>query len=170
MSWQRFKLNVPKKLSPIQRDALAQEVIDFIIQRSKDGKDKNNKPFPGYSEQYVKSLDFKIAGKSKGKVNLTLSEEMLQSLSLISSKAGEILIGYDKGNKDLNAKVEGNVLGTYGRSTPIKGKARDFLGIKKEDLSGLIKKVSNKDDAKNLLDKRASLGELANGIEFEETD
>ena len=170
MSWQRFKLNVPKKLSPVQRTALAQEVIDFIINRSKNGLDKNNKPFPGYSENYIKSLDFKIAGKSKSKVNLTLSEEMLQSLSLISTKPGEILIGYDKSNKDLNAKVEGNVLGTYGQKTPIKGKSRDFLGIKKDDLKDLVDKVSNKEEAKDLLNKRASLGDLADGIEFEETD
>lgn len=170
MSWQRFKVKVPKGLSPIQREALAQEVIDFVIKRSKDGVDKNGRAFPGYSASYVKSLDFKIAGKSKGKVNLTLSEEMLQSLSLISHKPGEVLIGYDKSNAELNAKVEGNVLGTYGQSSPIKGKARDFMGIAKKDLESILDKVASKDNAQDLLKERAAAGELASGIEFEETD
>lgn len=170
MSWQRFKVKVPKGLSPIQREALAQEVIDFVIKRSKDGVDKNGKAFPNYSASYVKSLDFKIAGKSKGKVNLTLSEEMLQSLSLISHKPGEVLIGYDKSNAELNGKVEGNVLGTYGQSSPIKGKARDFMGIAKKDLESILDKVASKDDAQDLLKERQAAGELASGIEFEETD
>jgi len=170
MSWQRFKVNVPKKLSPIQREALAQEVIDFVINRSKSGLDKNNKPFPGYSDAYVKSLNFKIAGKSKGKVNLTLSQEMLQSLSLISHKPGELLIGYDKSDNELNGKVEGNVLGTYGRSSPIRGKARDFMGISKKDLETILDKVASKDDAEQILKERAAAGELASGIEFEDTD
>lgn len=170
MSWQRFKVNVPKNLSPIQREALAQEVIDFVIERSKSGLDKNGKPFPAYSEGYVKSLDFKIAGKAKGRVNLTLSEEMLQSLSLLSHRPGEILIGYDKANKELNGKVEGNVLGTYGNSTPIKGKARDFMGIARKDLESILDKVESKKDAEKILKQRQAAGELASGIEFEETD
>jgi hypothetical protein len=170
MSWQRFKVNVPKNLSPIQREALAQEVIDFVIERSKSGIDKNGNPFPAYSESYVKSLDFKIAGKAKGRVNLTLSEEMLQSLSLLSHRPGEILIGYDKSNKELNGKVEGNVLGTYGKSTPIKGKARDFMGIARKDLESILDKVESKKDAEKILKQRQATGELASGIEFEETD
>lgn len=174
MSWQRFKVKVPKGLSPIQREALAQEVIDFVIKRSKDGKDKNGNSFPSpankYSKTYEGSLDFKIAGKKKGQVDLTLSGEMLQSLSLISHKAGEVLIGYDKSNAELNAKVEGNVLGTYGQSSPIKGKARDFMGIAKKDLESILDKVASKDDAQDLLKERQAAGELASGIEFEETD
>jgi hypothetical protein len=103
-------------------------------------------------------------------VNLTLSEEMLQSLSLISHKPGEVLIGYDKSNAELNGKVEGNVLGTYGQSSPIKGKARDFMGIAKKDLESILDKVASKDDAQDLLKERQAAGELASGIEFEETD
>lgn len=101
--------------------------------------DKDNKPFEsGYSEGYAKSLEGKIAGKKKGAIpNLRLTSEMMNSIKLISHSSGELIIGYDKGDKQLNAKVEGNRLGTYGQKNPIEGKARDFLGITEEDLGSI---------------------------------
>jgi len=114
------------------------EVIDFIVDRSKKGKDKDNKSFPGYSQSYVKSQDFKNAGKSKNKVNLTLSSEMLNSIELLKHKPGEIVVGFDKSDEDLNNKAEGNILGTYGKDTPNPKKARDFLGIAKKDLNKIL--------------------------------
>lgn len=129
MPQQKIKIPIRKKFKPQERELIAQEVIDYIVNRTKEGRDKNENPFPGYSKKYINSKDFSIAGKSRSPVDLTLTGEMLDSLKLLRHSPGEIVIGYDKGDTELNGKVEGNIKGTYGNSTPLRGKKRDFLGI-----------------------------------------
>lgn len=148
MTWQRTTIQIPKDLKPKQRQAIALEVIDFIVERSKSGKDKNGKAFPKYSAGYANSQDFKNAGKSKGKVNLTLSSEMLNSIELLKDKAGELVIGFDKSDDELNGKAEGNILGTYGKDTPNPSKARDFLGIQEKDLNKILKNYVSDDEGR----------------------
>ena len=168
MSWQRTKIQLPKQFGPIERQAIAQEVIDFIVKRSQSGKDINNNPFPKYSSSYTNSLNFKIAGKSKAKVDLTLSSEMLNSIELLSHKSGEILVGFDKADKELNGKAAGNQLGTYGKSSPIRGKARPFLGISDKDLQSIVKKYQSNDQrAEKVLSAASEADSLASGIEFD---
>lgn len=137
---QKFKVTIPKGYSPRERQAIAREVIDFVIERSKKGKDKNNKKFPVYSKEYKNSEAFEGFGKKPNKVNLTLTGEMLEELSYLNDKNGELTLGYEKGDKELNGKVEGNVLGTYGKKKADPKKARDFMGIKKTDLDKILKK------------------------------
>lgn len=167
--WQRVSITIPKGFGPTERQAIAQDVIDFIVKRSKDGRDVNGKRFPGYSKEYTKSLDFKIAGKSKSNIDLTLSGEMLDSIQLISEKSGNLLIGFDKSDAKLNGKAEGNQLGTYGRSKPIAGKARPFLGISKDDLRSILSKYKEggEDAAQETLTAAEAAGNLVAGIEFE---
>ena len=134
-------------MKPKQRQAIALEVIDFIVERSKKGYDKNGKKFipaSGYSASYANSQDFKNAGKSKGKINLTLSGEMLNSIEHLKDKAGEITIGFDKSDDELNGKAEGNILGSYG-GDPNPKKARDFLGIQEKDLNKILKNYVSDD-------------------------
>lgn len=138
MAWIRKKIKIRSDYTKEQREVIGQEIVDFIVKRSKQGRDKNNDRFPGYSKSYTNSKDFKIAGKSKGNVNLTLSDEMLNSLKVLSTRKGEITIGYDRNDNRNNAVAEGNIKGTYGQKTPIRGKKRDFLGIKKSDITGEI--------------------------------
>ena len=52
----------------------------------------------------------------------------------------------------INGKVEGNVLGTYGQDSPISGKSRDFLGIKKEDLKTILSNFPVDDRLDSTLD------------------
>jgi hypothetical protein len=47
------------------------------------------------------------------------------------------MIGFENGT-DENARADGNIRGTYGKPTPDSSKARDFLGISKEDLRRYI--------------------------------
>lgn len=134
--WQRIRLDIPDHLSPEERLKAANDIIEFIVDRSKKGYDKNNRKFPGYSESYVKSLDFKIAGKSSRSVDLTLSGDMLAALKLISHKPGTLLIGFDNGTNE-NDRADGNITGSYGGS-PNRKKARDFLGIQNKDLERIL--------------------------------
>jgi hypothetical protein len=139
--WQRFRVDAPDDFTPGMREALGREVTEFIRRRSEAGKDKNGKAFPKYSKSYKESLDFKNAGKT-GKVDLTLSGDMLIALDVISHRRGSILIGYENGSEE-NAKADGNLRGTYGNSKPITGKARDFMGISEAQLNQLIRKVED---------------------------
>ena len=138
--WQKIDLEVPPDFTPRQRKKVADLVIDHIITRTKNGKDKDGDKFPGYSEEYIRSLDFKIGGKSKSRVDLTLSGDMLASLDLISDGRGRIRIGFEKGSEE-NARADGNIRGTYGKDSPDANKARDFLGVEPNVLRKIIREV-----------------------------
>lgn len=142
--WQRVRIPVDFNLNSMARRVLAEDVIDFIVNRTqKKSLDKKNIKFPKYTKTYRESELFKAGGKTS-KVNLTLTNEMLDELKVISDCRGSILIGYDKNDKELNGKVKGNILGTYGQKTPIFGKKRDFLGITRKDLKILEQKVKKR--------------------------
>lgn len=139
MPQQKTRIKIPKGYSPRERKAIAQDVIDFIVERTENGHDKSGKRFPGYSKSYKESLDFKNAGKTS-KVDLTLSGEMLSEIDLLTQRNGSITVGYDAGDTELNGKVEGNRKGTYGKKKANKSKARDFLGLSKTALQNILKK------------------------------
>lgn len=107
---------------------LGELIIEEIISRTGRGIDKDGKRFPGYSEAYKNSLDFKIAGKSKSKVDLELSGDMLGSLEVIKIEAPFVTIGFDPGDEAAD-KAEGNIIGSYGKSSGSPAKARNFLGL-----------------------------------------
>ena len=150
-------IEIPKDYGPAARQAIATDIIDHIIKRSLNGQDVDNKSFPAYSASYAggidpktgikhkPSLDFKNAGKSKGKVNLKLSFEMLNSLHLRNHSNGNLRIGVYGANAK---KAEGNETGSYGGS-PNSKKERKFIGISKDDLKVILAKYPTKD--KNLL-------------------
>lgn len=168
--WMKVDVAIPKRFGPTERLAIAQEVIDFIVTRSRAGKDIDGNAFPRYSASYKGSLNFKIAGKGQ-KVDLTLSGEMLDSIQLLSHKSGKVTVGFARGDKELNGKAEGNQLGTYGSPTPNPKKARPFLGINKEDLQKIIsrypqEKVESLSRAREELEAAANAGDLADGIDF----
>lgn len=136
-------MEIPTDLKPDQRQQLADLVVEHIVERTQRGKDKNGDPFPRYSKSYIKSLDFANAGKSKNRVDLTLSGDMLAALKLLRHRNGEIVIGFDSGTVE-NDKAEGNILGSYGKE-PNPSKARDFLGIQPAKLRELIRYVRSDD-------------------------
>lgn len=141
MPQQKIKIDIPTDLPPAAREELADLVIEHIVDRTQRGIDKNGSKFPAYSKDYVKSLDFQIAGKSKNKVNLQLSGDMLSALQLLNHKNGSLTVGFERGAEE-NDRAEGNILGSYGRS-PNPSKARDFLGIQDKKLKELIEYVKD---------------------------
>lgn len=142
MAQQKVFIDIPTDLKPAQRIELADLVIEHIFDRTQRGLDKDGKRFPGYSKEYVASLDFKVAGKSRGDVNLKLSGDMLAAIKLLNHSNGRISVGFDAGTVE-NDKAEGNIKGTYGQKTPIAGKQRDFLGIQASKLRELVEFVRN---------------------------
>lgn len=142
---QFFEIAIPKGLSASDRETLGDDIIDFIRERTKDGKSWRNRDFAGYSESYVKSLNFKIAGKSKKDVNLTQSGDTLGALTLLDHRDGRIRIGFEKGSQE-NGIADGNIRGTYGHSKQV-GPKRDFLGITKSDLARILDRFTPEDAA-----------------------
>lgn len=134
---QKVVFKVPSGLDDDARDQLADDIIETIRRRTEKGMDKNGKRFPGYSDEYAASLDFKVAGKSKSKVDLTLSGDMLAALTVLDSRPGKITIGFESGTEE-NARADGNIRGTYGGS-PKPSKARDFLGLPPSELERLLR-------------------------------
>jgi hypothetical protein len=145
MAQQKFTAKISGKYSEEERVAIGIEMIDAIIDRTKSGKDKNNRDFKGaagkYSTGYKNSFDFKLGGKSKsGPVNLTLSGEMLDALTVLGTSKGEITIGIPADDDFNNKKAEGNITGSYGRPKGDSSKARDFMGMSKAQLKEITTK------------------------------
>jgi len=128
----REVLKIPKSIKPKDRVKIARIVIEHIITRSANGLDKNNKKFPKYEIPYANSK-----GVGVSDVDLILSGEMLDELELVDHSAGKIVIGYKDPSDELAGKVEGNRIGSYGKE-PNRKKARDFLGLPKDELDILI--------------------------------
>lgn len=133
--WQRFSIDLPG-YSAEEREAIALEVIEKIIKRSKSGKDVNGESFPALSKPYAKYKG-KIAGSRAS--NLTLTGDMLDSIEILTNRSGKVIIGYENGSNE-NAKADGNIRGTYGSNTPNKKVAREFLGINESELSNILSK------------------------------
>jgi len=154
MAHQKFELSIDSRYDAADQAEIAREVIDFIVDRSRDGIDKDGNKFPAYSKEYRESLDFRIAGKSNS-VNLTMSGEMLNSIELLSREAGRLTIGFQAGTQ-INDQAEGNILGTYGQTTPDSRKARDFLGISQSDLSGILARFPIEEAPRSPVDVEAT--------------
>lgn len=133
MAWQRTKIELPETLTPTDREKAAELIIEYIRERTQQGTGIRSSgrlyDFPDYSPEYAK-------WKGQRKVDLTLSEEMLSEMRILSIRGREVLIGFENGT-EANAKAEGNQLGSYGRS-PNPRKARSFLGVNKSELQAIL--------------------------------
>lgn len=135
--WQRTVINIPRAYGAEERLAIGQAICAYIRYRTRElGLDRTNKRFSRYSVAYTKSLNFKIARKSKSNVNLTQSGDMLDALDVLSHRPGQIVIGWERGSNE-NAIADGNIRGTYGQSRQI-GPRRDPNGITSPDLRRIL--------------------------------
>lgn len=175
---QYVDVKIPSGYTEDVKEAIAAEIISVMRKRTIKGIDKDGEKFPAYSKEYVKSVDFKAAGKSKGDINLTLSGDMLASIELIETKRNKLRIGFEKGSTQ-NAKADGNIRGTYGKKTENPEKARPFLGINDEELAKILKKYPKDErsldrteailDAQDRIEKRLSKINI-NELSSEEVD
>lgn len=135
--WQRFRVAIPTSLKPASRIALSRAIVDEIKERSLKNLSVNGKnKFSKLNDNYAKKK-----GVPKGsRANMVLNDEMIDAMELISHRKGTLLMGYVN-ESDENAKADGNQRGTYGTSSPIPGKARDFMGINKAGLKRALAKA-----------------------------
>ena len=136
--WQRTRIDVPESLNASERLEFAEEALKFIRARTAKGEGIGGDKFPGYTKEYVESLDFRNANKSKSRINLKLSGDMIAAHDLLSHKKGSVLLGYENGTEE-NARAEGNRTGSYGKSSPDASKARDFMGLTSDEIEIVLK-------------------------------
>lgn len=162
--WTKTTLSLPKAYSPIERVAIAQDVIDYIVERTKAGKGPGNSKWSGeagkYSAAYMKSVEFRASGKSKD-VNLKLSGDMLDAIGIINDKAGAITVGIT--DEDQVGKAEGNIRGTYGKQSSIRGKARPFLSLTNDELKKILRNypIDNRAESKAQAETVVSVSDAA---------
>lgn len=158
---------VPNRLNASQREELAQAIIQEIFERTQRGIDKDGKPFKSYTKQYVESLDFRNAGKSRSNVNLTMTGDMLGGLELVSHSAGLITIGYKDIASETANKAEGNIIGSYGKKLPNAENARNFLGLPDDVVRRLAVSISSDTTSRNVRENQNFLGSVIDQIAFD---
>lgn len=98
-----YVMFIDPKYSFEDRKRIGNAAIKYIVNRTKSGRGVGNKLFGQYSKSYTETDEFEIAGKKPGKVNLTLTGDMLDSIEILdASLAGRIIIGFssdDEKNK-----------------------------------------------------------------------
>lgn len=141
------EIEISKKYTALERKAIARDVVDYLVKRTKQGHGEGNKPWSGkageYSESYRESLAFRQK-RDKGKVNLTLSSDMLTALNVLKQTPGKIAIGLKMSDPEWG-RAKGNILGTYGQNKPIPGKQRPFLNLTKTEIRAILSQYPLKD-------------------------
>jgi len=109
--------------------AIGQAMIDKIIERTSSGKGLDGVKLKSpYSKMYAESLEFKAFGKSKNKVNMELTGQMLGTLDVVGNDAGKVTIGWIDDNE--NAKAYNH---NVGDTVP----KRPFFGLSKSELDDI---------------------------------
>lgn len=115
-----------------ERKQIGIAIVNYIVDRTKRGLGVGKKPFKNskgqsrYSENYIKTPDFKTGGKSINPINLTLTGDMLDSLEVLdTSLIGRIVIGFsDETQSD--------------KSVFMQEKGYDFVGLTKPELNEIL--------------------------------
>ena len=99
------------------------------LEFSSDGSAKTVKLKSPYSKMYAESLDFLAAGKSKNKVNMSLTGDMLASIQV-----------EDLGDNKISVYIDGEteVLKAYNHLTGDTVPKRPFFGVSQKDVKDVI--------------------------------
>ena len=125
------------------REAIGEAILQKIRTRteagtsmsfSATGAGREGRLKSPYSKEYKNSLDFKAFGKSPGKINMTLTGDMLGLMDVKKQTGESITIGWDE--KDENAKAFNHSIGD---TVP----RRPFFGISKSELSNIKKEFGS---------------------------
>lgn len=147
--WTSRTVRVSSKYTARERQAIAYDIISYIQDRTKAGKGEGNKkwkpPANKYTKEYKASIDFKLKPDQSGRVNLTLTGDMLDSIKRLKGSDTAIKYGISKGDSD-HGKAEGNIRGTYGKKRGSSSRARDFLTLSKAEKDKILARYPLKDN------------------------
>ena len=109
--------------------AIGQAIIDKMLERTASGVGVDGKKLKSpYSPEYSNSLEFKAFGKSKNKVNMELTGQMLGTIDIVDASRGRIKIGWS--DSEENAKAYNH---NVGDTVP----KRPFFGVSESDLKDI---------------------------------
>lgn len=169
--WVKTEILLPKDYDDDDAQTVAEEILNFIVERTKKGKGSDGVNFPEYSPLYKASDAFKLGGKSST-VNLTLSGEMLDSLEVLEAKRGKIVFGFAK-DSDMNGRADGNCRGSYGTSKDDPSKARNFMELSGKELAKIIRSLDilpRETQNKIAKDAKAGAIDIIDNFQFEVDD
>lgn len=133
MPQQKSTFKIPPGYSRDEREEIALEIIQYLVKRTRKGHGKGDKKWTGSKANKYED------GKS-GPVDLTETSEMLARLGEYARiYPDKVVLGYDKGS-DVEGKVEGNRIGSYGKPRGNKAKARDFLAHTNKEILDHVRK------------------------------
>jgi len=121
---------------------IGQALIDRMVERVSEGKglrfdSRSNaeeiKLKSPYSKTYAESLDFKAAGKSKNKVNMALTGDMLADITVENLPGAKIKLTFN--DETETAKAYNHMVGD---TVP----QRPFFGVTKDDVEDAISNIS----------------------------
>ncbi len=110
------------------RLSIAQAVIDYIVERTQDGKALNGGSFKPYSKDYKESTAFNLL-KDSSEVNMTLTGSMLGSIDVLSDGPNTIRIGF----RDTKEKLK-----AFNHNTGDTLPKRPFFGVTQKEVKELI--------------------------------
>lgn len=111
------------------KQAIGQVMIDQMLARIDDGRGIGGVKLKSpYSKVYSESLEFKAAGKSKNKVNMKLTGDMLAAIDIVSTRGNKIVIGIN----------EDEVPKAYNHQTGDTVTKRPFFGFTKGELNDIV--------------------------------
>lgn len=169
--WVKTEILLPKDYDAEDAQTVAEEILNFIVERTKKGYGSDGEKFPGYSPSYKASDAFKLGGKSST-VDLTLSGEMLDSLEVLEAKRGKIVFGFAK-DSDMNGRADGNCRGSYGTSKDDPSKARNFMELSGKELAKIIRSLDilpRETQNKIARDAKAGAIDIIDNFQFEVDD
>lgn len=110
------------------RELVGQKIIDEMRKRTDEGKavgGKRDLKAP-YSKMYADSDEFKAFGKSKNKVNMQLTGDMMGLMDIKKQDGNTITIGWDESEENHKA---------YNHNTGDTVPKRPFFGMTNEELN-----------------------------------
>ena len=148
----------------IQRDLgerLGTAFVDRIVKSAEGGKSPKGHALKKYDDDYVASDEFKAAGKSKNKVNMTLYGDMLAQMEVLNFSDSKVTIGWQDSTQ--NAKAYAHMTGYRGHPTIKNGTKREFFFVSqkmidevKEEFAGEVEERSNSES--NVAETLTALG------------
>jgi hypothetical protein len=115
------------------KQAFAQRAIETIVNRTRSGKAPNGRSFEDYSTAYSLSNAYRAAGKTS-RVNLTLTGEMLDTITELQGEGSKVLLGW--GDSLNNAKAHGHMTGKDGSGDlPV----REFFGVTENEIREIVR-------------------------------
>ena len=117
------------------RQAIAQKVIDHIVERTQSGVPVTGDGFKPYSKEYKESAEFKLL-KDGSTVDMTLTGAMLNDIDLLSDSSNTIRVGFQDTTEKLKAFAHNT--GYEGHPTIKNGPKRRFFGVTQEEVRKVV--------------------------------